>query len=141
MGTEERQEEIGRSVRDRRESLGLTQEQLAVHAEVSGATIRNIEAGRIVRAGTIRKVTRALDQQGGMQPYDGTDRRYADRRHSEPPDDPDSTIARLVELSPQELARVLLRLPEHRAQQVLAAYYQFLADRAAQSDRPERRIR
>lgn len=53
-------EQIAGAIRRRRDQLGITQEQLAVQAEVSGATVRNVEAGKTVRPGTIRKLARAL---------------------------------------------------------------------------------
>jgi transcriptional regulator with XRE-family HTH domain len=55
-------EVTGRDIRRRRLSLGLNQEQLAVRAGVSKATLAKIEAGQSDRAYRLRDVERALGE-------------------------------------------------------------------------------
>lgn len=54
--------EVGEQLRARRQALGLNQEQLAVRAGISKATLAKIENGGTERAYRRRDVERALDE-------------------------------------------------------------------------------
>lgn len=52
---------LGKLVRDLREQAGLSQEELAVHAQVSRATVQNIERDRVEpRRAVLRRIAEAL---------------------------------------------------------------------------------
>lgn len=53
---------IGKDIREARENLGLTQEQLAEAARVSRPTISRVETGSNISTGTLEKVVKALGQ-------------------------------------------------------------------------------
>jgi transcriptional regulator with XRE-family HTH domain len=143
MSTEDQRKEIARTVRNRRDALGLTQEQLAVAAAVSGATVRNIEAGKQVRSGTIRKIMLVLDRGNPVlpsDPYDGSERRHSTRRSTDQQKQ-ETGIEQLIDLPAEDLARVLLSLPAEKAELVWAAYHQRGASQVAESNSAERRSR
>lgn len=83
---------LAEAVRTRREALGLTQDELAVHANVSRSTIQNVEAGKAPRPVLLGRIAHAL----------GTD--IATLRHGGSPDGagpPPDTGDRLAQLREQ----------------------------------------
>ena len=48
-------------VKEYRKQAGLTREQLAVAAGITGRTVENIEAGKDTRVSTLRAIAKALD--------------------------------------------------------------------------------
>jgi transcriptional regulator with XRE-family HTH domain len=138
--------QIAAAVRQRREELGMTQQEVAASADVSVSSIQSTEAGKFTgRPYTLRKIAAALglDPRSLLamnEPYDGSDRRHSARRSSDR-EQQEETINRLLELPPDELARVLLSLPADRAELVLAAYHQFRAGQVAEPNSAERRSR
>lgn len=55
---------MGYKIKEVREAVGMSQEELAHKAQVSRATISGLESGRvtITTTGTLEKIARALDK-------------------------------------------------------------------------------
>lgn len=97
--------EVGVQIKDRRDQLGLTQEQLAAKSDVSTATIRKLERGRPdgePQASTLAGLSRALWRRA-----DTIQRMLVDGATPAVMDDPGVTGLTGIDLSEEEWERVV----------------------------------